>query len=235
MKKYPKMKPSGVEWIGDVPEGWVISKLKYIKSEIKNAFVDGPFGSNLKSEHFIENGEVYVIDSGYVTSGEFINHRDFKTISFEHFQTILRSECQENDIVISKIGANFGMSGILPKLDKPSVVSGNSLKLTVNTKLFALKFIHYQLQNQKQNGEIDLLVKGSAQPALSLGMMNSLPILIPTNIEEQRSIVAYLDQKTAQIDTAISGIQQEIGLLREYRQALIFEAVTGKVDVQENT
>ncbi len=56
---------------------------------------------------------------------------------------------------------------------------------------------------------------------------------LPKSIPEQLAIAAYLDRKTAQIDTAISGIRQEIALLQEYRQALIFEVVTGKIDVQD--
>jgi len=55
------------------------------------------------------------------------------------------------------------------------------------------------------------------------------------SLQEQSKILAYLNDKTTQIDTAISGIRQEISLLQEYRQALIFEAVTGKIDVREYT
>ena len=121
------MKDSGIEWLGEIPEHWEVKKLKFIKSNIKNAFVDGPFGSNLKTEHFVENGDVYVIDSGLITSGIFHKKREMKTITSDHFETVIRSECKQNDIIIAKIGANFGMSGILPKLDKPSLVSGNTL------------------------------------------------------------------------------------------------------------
>ncbi len=60
----------------------------------------------------------------------------------------------------------------------------------------------------------------------------SIPLICPP-VKEQYEIAVYIDRKTAQIDAAISGIQQEIALLQEYRQALIFEAVTGKIDVRE--
>lgn len=64
-----------------------------------------------------------------------------------------------------------------------------------------------------------------------MGVIENLKVAV-ASVDEQTAIAAYLDQKTAQIDTAISGIQQEIALLQEYRQALIFEAVTGKIDVR---
>ena len=135
LDKKAKMKNSGVEWIGDIPEEWESVPIKHLKANVENAFVDGPFGSNLKSQHFIDNGDVYVIESGFVTSGKFI-YKPFKEISLEHFKTIKRSECKAGDIIIAKIGAKYGMGAELPKLDKPSVVSGNSLKITLdNTKI----------------------------------------------------------------------------------------------------
>ncbi|MEZ4601220.1 MAG: restriction endonuclease subunit S [Syntrophotaleaceae bacterium] len=226
-----KTKPSGVDWLGDIPEHWEVKRLKYVKAEVKNSFVDGPFGSNLKTEHFVNNGGVYVIDSGYITSGCFNQHKEFKTITEEHFETIKRSECVENDIVIAKIGANFGMSGILPKLDKPSVVSGNSLKLTIGNG-YNLKFIHYQLLNLKQNGVIDIEVKGSAQPALSMQLMSEMPFL-KTNEAEQTSIGAHIEAECARLTTIIDKFKKQVELFKEYRTTLISEVVTGKIDVRD--
>lgn len=228
-----KMKDSGIDWLGEIPEHWEVKKLRYIKAPIKNSFVDGPFGSNLKTEHFIENGDIYVIDSGFITSGNFEFNREFKTITYEHFETVNRSECREADIIIAKIGANFGMSGILPKLDKRSLVSGNTLKLTADTKYFDTKFIHKQLLCLKWAGEIDLLVKGSAQPALSMGPMLELSFAIPDTLKEQQSIVCHIETECTRIDAKIAKTQKLIELLTEYRTALISEVVTGKIKVMD--
>ena len=228
MKRYEKYKDSGIEWMGNIPEHWEIKRLKYVKARVKNSFVDGPFGSHLKTEHFIIDGDVFVIDSGYITSGEFINNKEFKTISSEHFETIKRSECKENDIIIAKIGANFGMSGILPKLEKPSVVSGNSLKLTIDSG-YNLNFIHYQLLNLKQIGVIDVEVKGSAQPALSMQLMSEMPLL-KTTFKEQAAITNYLDCKKAEIDELIAQKERLIELYEEEKAAIINQAVTKGID-----
>lgn len=223
-KPYPAYKDSGVEWIGEIPEGWEIKKIKHIKSQIPNAFVDGPFGSNLKSQHYVDNGEVYVVESGFITSGEF-RIKKFKTISEEHFHTISRSECKYNDIIIAKIGAGFGMSGILPKLDKKSVVSGNSLKLTLESKITSTRFIHYQLLTMKNNGVFDLIVNATAQPALSLGLLNEIKQPSPP-VQEQTQIATFLDKKTSQIDTLIKKKKRLNDLLKEEREAIINHAVT---------
>lgn len=226
MKQYPKYKPSGIEWIGDIPEGWKVKKIKEIKATTNNSFVDGPFGSNLKSEHFIDNGEVYVIESGFVTSGKFIE-KEFKTISIEHFETIKRSECVVGDIIISKIGANYGSSAILPKLPKISVVSGNSLKLTTNDELSNNIFINYALQDHKRSGCLELIVSINAQPALTLGEMNNIKIPLPP-LSEQKAIAEYLDKATQEIDSIISIKEKQIELMEQYFRSKLHETVTGK-------
>lgn len=226
-----KMKASGVKWIGNTPEHWEIKKIKHIKARIKNAFVDGPFGSNLKSEHFVDDGKVLVIESGFITSGEFILS-DFKKITEEHFETIRRSEAKAGDIIIAKIGFNYGMSGILPELGALSVVSGNSLKLTVNEKENITKYIHYLFLYLKKEGAFELIVNETAQPAISLTRLNNVAIAIPEKKEQQR-ILDYLKIETSKLEDLISKYQKQIELMQEYRTAIISQAVTGKIDVQE--
>ena len=224
------MKDSGVEWLGEVPEGWKLSKIKFIKASEPNAFVDGPFGSNLKSEHFTDHGDVYVIESNFATQGE-LDLSALKTISANHFATINRSEARCGDIIIAKIGAQFGKSSILPQIDKPAVISGNTLKLTVNNLDCVTKFAHWFLVAIKQAGALDLIVNGSAQPALSLGEMNNLPFLIPPLIE-QVAIVHFLEKILSSIDSLISEAENAVLLLHERRSALISAAVTGKIDIR---
>jgi type I restriction enzyme S subunit len=228
-----RLKPSGVEWLGDIPEHWEVRKLKFIKKPIPNSFVDGPFGSNLKSEHYVIGGDVYVVESGFITSGQFIR-RKFKTITNDHFQTIKRSACSGGDIIIAKIGAHYGMAGILPDLDKPAVVSGNSLKLTVNERIANSRYVHEAILTARAFGALEIIVNATAQPALSLGGLNDLSLPFPPLLEQVR-LMDHLDKETEYFDTAISAIQREIDLLREYRTRLTAEVVTGKLDVREAT
>ena len=226
-----KMKDSGIEWLGEIPEHWEVRPLKHIKAESPNAFVDGPFGSNLKTIHFVDNGDVYVVESEFATRGT-LNPSNLKTITFEHFETVRRSETHEGDIIIAKIGAYFGLSNILPKLLKRALVSGNSMKLTVNRNICLVQFIHYQLLNQKWSGAIDLLAGTTAQPALSLGGMNSLKLILPP-VKEQSEIVSFLKVEERRLESLSVIVKKSIDLLREYRTALISAAVTGKIDVRE--
>ncbi|MBG0798861.1 restriction endonuclease subunit S [Methylocystis sp. L43] len=230
LNPHAPMKDSGVEWLGEVPKHWQISRVKFIKAAKPNAFVDGPFGSNLKSEHYIEGGDVYVIESSFATQGT-LDTEGLKTISMDHFATIERSEAKPNDIIIAKIGAQFGKSAILPEIDRKAVVSGNSLKLTVNDTICDNRFVCWQLVKLKQIGAIDEIVNATAQPALSLGEMNNLPILVPS-VGEQQEIVSYLNRTLVANDALIAEAEATIALLQERRSALISAAVTGKIDVR---
>ena len=225
------LKPSSIPWLGDIPQHWEVRKLKKIKSRAKNSFVDGPFGSSLKSIHYVPNGYAYVVESGFITSGDF-RLKEFKTITREHFNTIQRSCCSEGDIIIAKIGAGFGMAGILPNLSRPAVVSGNSLKLTVDDAIASNGFVHLTLLTARAGGALDLIVNATAQPALSLGTMNDLSLPVPPR-HEQDEILQHVGDATKELVAAISRLEREIDLLREYRTCLVADVVTGKLDVRE--
>lgn len=223
-----EMKDSGIEWIGEIPKEWEIVPIKYVKEDSLNSFVDGPFGSNLKSCHYVDDGDVYVIESGFISTGKFI-FKDFKTITFEHFSTIKRSECKNNDVIIAKIGANYGMAGILPALDKPSVVSGNSLKLTLDANKMDNMLFVWQMEMSKKNGGFVSVVNETAQPALSLGILNNYRIIMPSP-KEQKIIVDYLKEKLFEIDATGEDIQKEISLLEEYKKSLIYNAISNGIN-----
>ena len=223
------MRDSGIDWIGEIPQHWSLMPIKYFKSRSKNAFVDGPFGSNLKSSHYVDHGDVYVIESGFITTGKFI-YKPFKTITLEHFKTIERSSCTAYDIIIAKIGANYGMAGELPKLDKPCVVSGNSLKITLDNKIILNSIFVYLMMTAKCNGGFNHFVQENAQPALSLSGLNNFRMPIPP-LSEQQEIADFLDKKCSDIDALIAIKQEKIDSLKEYKKSLIYEYVTGKKEI----
>lgn len=225
-----EMKETGIKWIGTIPSDWNLIQIKYLKSNDKNAFVDGPFGSNLKSIHFVEDGDVYVVESGFITTGKFV-FKKFKTITASHFETIRRSECKGKDVIIAKIGANFGMAAELPELDKPSVVSGNSLKITLNQEKILNSIFVYELSVAKNRAGYVGLYNETAQPALSLSALNSFKLVVAP-MEEQQEIVDYLDKKCSEIDTLIAKKTALLEEMENYKKSVIYEYVTGKKEVE---
>ena len=89
------------------------------------------------------------------------------------------------------------------------MVSGNSLKLTVNHESCSADYFHYQLLHLKWCGAIDLLANITAQPALSLGGMNTLSCVQPP-LPEQTAIAAYLDLETAKLDALVGKVEAAV-------------------------
>jgi len=214
-----KMKSSGVEWIGDVPEHWGATVFKRVTSRIVVGIAEAATGS------YVDKGVPIIratnIKEGKI-SGELIQ---IETAFAEKNES---KAINALDIITVRTGYP-GQSAVLPKeLDGAQCFTMliSSLKESQNPFFYNL-----YLNSHVGKEYFGLTAWGSAQKNISVPILQDLPIpILP--FEEQNEIVKYLDQKTAQIDTAISGIQQEISLLQEYRQALIFEEVTGKINVQ---
>jgi type I restriction enzyme, S subunit len=100
------------------------------------------------------------------------------------------------------------------------------------TEHFEPKFLWYQIQASRFQDELTLRAKTSAQPGIYMGDVTAIPVVVPL-LEDQRQIVAYLDEQTARIDTLITETERFIELARERRSALITAAVTGQIDVRE--
>jgi type I restriction enzyme, S subunit len=120
----------------------------------------------------------------------------------------------------------------LPKLDKTSVISGNSISLSISIE-HNTKFIHQVLLQHRLNGTFKKEVQQTGQPFISLGVVDNMDIPTPP-FDEQQQIVEYLDIHTKEIDDLVSLEQKKIDLLIEYRQSLISEVITGKIDVRTN-
>jgi len=105
------------------------------------------------------------------------------------------------------------------------------MKLTINREICETSWAVWQLVNLKNCGEIDQLVNGSAQPALSLSGMNQLVFLLPS-LTEQQEIVSFVDFELGKLEKLIAEANHAIDLLKERRTALISAAVTGKIDVR---
>ncbi len=221
-----KMKNSGVEWIGEVSEHWEVKKLKHV------ADIFGRIGfRGYTVNDIVEEGQGVITLSPGNIKNDILTLESATYLSFEKYYESPEIMIFPNDIVLVKTGSTIGKTAIIPK---------GAPEMTLNPQLVVLKnvqtvpkFLYYQTTCPFFKNTFEVEQTGGTTPTISQEKINSFPVLVPSAITEQQEIVEYLDQKTAQINAAISGIQQEIALLQEYRQALIFEAVTGKIDVRE--
>lgn len=208
------MKPSGVEWLGAVPEHWEVKKLGYL-AEIKRGA-----GYQLLEITDDDTGEELIRISDFSES-------DIKKVKsrseFDFFRV------RAGDILIAGTGATAGISILVePKFDN-MVHSYNSLRIVVNAA--ESEYLYYCLQSLHIKEQMNLAFTGSAQPFLDIRRIFDFIVAKPKTSEEQRKIVQHLKVRIGKIEETCSLIEKQIGKLKSYRQSLISEVVTGKIKV----
>lgn len=215
------MKDSGIEWLGDIPEHWKESSLKWYCH-----ITDGSHHSpKIKS-----SGEpfVSVTDVGVNT----INFKDCKRISLIDYKNLVNQGCKPEvgDVLLTKDGT-IGRAAIVQG-SHPDFVILSSLGLLSPSEEILNTYLYYFLISGINVDQMNSLIHGSALKRMTINKIENLLFIFPP-LSEQQSIVTFLNTATNKIDKLISKAKSAIELMRERRTALISAAVTGKIDVRD--
>ena len=210
--------------LGWLPKEWKEVRIEQFASEEKNAIVDGPFGSNLKTIHYRAEG-IPIIQSGFVTSNEF-KADNYLYVTPEKFLSEIRSKVSPGDIVMAKIGAQCGTCAILPEDHPVGILAGNSLKITVaknNSSMFLEAYLHYLYET----GQIFLIISTTAQPAVNMSALKIYPMIRP-EIDEQKMI----SERIAGLKSMIKTEEKNLNKYRNLKLGLMQDFLTGRKRVK---
>lgn len=208
------MKDSGIDWIGQVPEGWGVKAIKYIFDEIGS-------GSTPKSDNEIfYDGDINWIQSGDLYQTDTVTSVS-KTISYQGFKSTSALKIyQQPFVALAMYGASVGNVAVsyIDACVNQAVVAmlGSSEKVS---------FGKYAIEASKSN--LIFSAQGGTQPNISQNLIKNWSIPQPKN-EEQEQVVDFLDKKTVQIDKLIQIKNEQIKNINKQRQTLIYDYVTGK-------
>lgn len=216
-----KMKPSGVEWIGEIPEGWDVRRLKWvIVGRLK-------YGANESAELDDPNLPRYIRITDFDDSGH-IRGETFKSLPHEKAEGYFLSE---GDILFARSGATVGKTFQFKNYKGKACFAGYLIKATPKTGIMHSDFLSYFTKsNSYESWKNAIFIQATIQN-ISADKYQVLQIPLPSP-PEQRIIADFLDSETAKIDTLIGSIENQIELLNEYKQSLITNAVTGKIDIR---
>ena len=214
-----KMKDSGIEWLGKIPEYWEVRRLKYVaklnpkKSEIK------------KSNKLVQFIPMEKLKRGKIELNEIKNMIDIYD-NYTYFK--------ENDILLAKVTPCFENRNIAIATNLKNKIGFGSSEIyviRVNNEI-TRKFIYYLLQEENfiKFGQKEMTGTGGLKRIPS-EFIENLKIPLPP-LSEQKEIANYLDKKLSQIDKLIKKSKKAIELLKEKKESLITNAVTGKIDVR---
>jgi type I restriction enzyme S subunit len=219
-----KLKESGVPWLGAVPVGWEVVRLKKIAIKITKGTTPTTEGGG-----FVDEGEIRFIKVESI--GDRMNIIDEMCARIdEAMNTALsRSQLQESDVLVSIAGA-IGRIGLVPKSALPANTNQAVGIVRVNKSIALPEWVALALQCHAAQEQFALDNVQSAQANLSLGDLGNTWITLPPMIQQQ-VIIATVNQQTTRIDALIAKVEAAVERLVEYRVALISAAVTGKVRV----
>ena len=218
-----KMKESGIDWIGQIPQEWEVSKLEHYVDIFGRIGFRGYTTNDIVNEG---EGAISYSPSNIIDYSVIDNNNTY--ISWSKYDESPEIQIKTGDVLYVKTGSSYGKTGIVNKL---------SNKATINPQLVVLKpkkntdsrLINYFLNSSVGKEQSELIVGGSTIPTITQESIKKM-IFPKMSFEEQQKIADFLDKKTAQLDKAKALLEEQIQKLKDYRASLIYETVTKGLD-----
>lgn len=211
-------KNSGVEWIGEIPENWGVKRLKNFSSVVLGKMLCNEDKGNYDYKPYLKSKNIQWLN---------VNIDSVENMWFSKYeQDIFR--LKKGDLILSE-GGEVGKVCIWNDELAECYIQNSAHKVTVNSNNSS-KYHLYSLFTAGKLGLFDSIVNKVSIGHLTREKLINIFLPIPP-IQEQEQIVAYLDEVTGKIDQAIAQKQEQITKLKEYKQSLINNVVTGKVKV----
>ncbi len=209
-----KMKDSGVEWIGEIPEGWEVKKLKYVLKERSERSATG-------DEPLLMMSQVH----GLVVRSEFHDKAEVAASS------VGNKLVHTGDLVFNKLKAHLGVF-FKSTIDFKGIVSPDYAVYYSNGAIQDMKYLELLFRHPIYIGQFIIRATGVAEGLIRLytGDLFEISIPIPSK-DEQREILTFIEAHSCKMDLIVASSQTQIEKLKEYKATLIDGAVTGKIKV----
>ena len=195
-----------------------------LAADERNAITDGPFGSKLKTEHYVAAGP-RVVRLTNIGDGEFIDAKAH--IAEAHFATLQKHRVFPGDLVIAALGENPPRSCLVPENLGDAIVKADCIRFKAGPRILP-KFLNYVLNGPDLRRHAKAIVHGVGRPRLNLGEIKALPIPVPP-LPEQSRIVAEIEKQFTRLDAGIAALRRTQANLKRYRAAVLKAACEGRL------
>ena len=218
-----KLKHSGVEWLGDVPEHWQILRLGSLATKFGSGIT--PRGG---ASVYQETGIPFLRSQNIHFDG--LRITEVARISPSLHQELSSSHVKPGDVLLNITGASIGRVSTVPPDFEDANVNQHVCIIRPKPDLLLSKLLSAYLSTQMMQQEIQSAQSGASREGLTLQSIRDFNVIIPPIIEQQ-AMVKHFENVTAKIDSAMDHARRQIELMEEYRTRLIADVVTGKIDV----
>jgi type I restriction enzyme S subunit len=215
-----KLKPTGIPWLGDVPEGWEVRALK--RASRRSSL----YGANISSERYVPNGVRFLRTTDISDTGELRPNGVF--ISEDVADGYLLSD---GDFLISRSGTVGRAFVYQASVHGPCAYAGYLVRFVVDQSDLIPKYLWFFTKSSVFQSFLKTVSIASTIENVNGEKYANMPIALPP-IAEQAELLASIQIKTAPLDATMKRIEAEIGFFREFRTRLIADVVTGKLDVR---
>lgn len=217
-----KLKDSGIEWIGKIPEHWLTKKIKYLTSQPLQ------YGANESGCDYDDSLPRYIRITDISMDNKL---KDDGKLSLE-FDKAKPYLLEDDDLLFARSGASVGKTFLYKKEYGKSAFAGYLIKASIDKTKAYPKFVYYNtLSNCYDSWKQQVFTQATIQN-IGAEKYNTFVIPVPP-LSEQKEIANYLDDKCTEIDAVIADKQKQLETLDEYKKSLIFEYVTGKKEVAQ--
>lgn len=216
-----RMKESGIDWIGQIPEEWRVRPIKHI---VETPVTDGPHETPVLYETGIPFLSAEAVKDGVL---DFNFKRGYISLK-DHDRFKKKISPKKDDIFIVKSGATTGNVGIVNTDEIFDIWSPLAL-IRCNKTLAIQKYIYFYLLSTLFKSQVEFNWSFGTQQNIGMGVIERIKVILPP-VSEQQKIVEVLDKKTAQLDKAKALLEEQIQKLKDYRASLIYETVTKGLD-----
>jgi type I restriction enzyme S subunit len=223
------LKPSGIPWLGEIPQHWEVRRTKFIVDHYGPGIQMGPFGSSLTQLAAVDTG-FKLFGQENTISGDF--GRGNRWVTREQFEELRRYELQPGDIVLTRKGS-IGKARLVPPGVARGIADSDKIRVRLDKRqvepTFIVELLHTSTYVRRQ---IEATQRGAVLGGLNTATIGNLALVVPP-LPEQLKLLMDLREATKDIVAGMGRIEREIDLLREYRTRLVADVVTGKLDVRE--
>lgn len=213
-----EMKDSGIAWIGEIPKGWKIIRLKYIT----NSIGDGLHGT----PNYDDLGTIFFINGNNLGNRKISITEKTNRLTEKEYKKCGVLKLDKRTLLMSLNGTY----GTLSMYDNEPIMLSKSVGYINVCNKETKEYLYYFLQSPLAQSQMKISLAGTTIANLSLATVRNLKICLPS-ICEQQQIADYLDSKCSEIDAIIADKKRQLDILADYKKSLIYEYVTGKKEV----
>ena len=212
-----------------LPQGWAVVQLNDLVKNPKSDLVDGPFGSNLRSNEYVESG-IPVLKIQNIKANRFVEKR-LSYVTPEKAEELSRHSFIAGDLMITKLGEPLGLCCEVPPHLKHGIFVADLMRLRPNPAIINSKFLLHAINSVVVQNQFKEITKGTTRQRVNLSIVRAISIELPP-LNEQHRIVAKIEELFSELDKGIENLKTAQAQLKVYRQALLKHAFEGKLTAQ---